>query len=231
MSEQPDSIAAILHQTKIGTNQSRTGSRSRNAAPTVQQGKSSDWPQNLRRDAPENLSEATWSEIKPGLRSAISETVKHQRWPLLIHGPAGTGKSCASACVYRMWNPIAYWYRLEHFVRDVQVCRSSEKKVVRHIVAGQSVYRSEAKLWEFVENPQAIWCIDDVGTKAATESAFDIIFDLIDKRTGLPMILTSNHGVEQLATVFDARIADRLSAGTVVELTGQSRRKGKRVTV
>jgi len=130
-----------------------------------------------------------------------------------------------------MWNPVAYWYRLEHFVRDVQTCRSSEKKVVRHIVNGQSIYRSESKLWEFVENPKALWCIDDVGTRAASESAFDIIFDLIDKRAGLPTILTSNLDLPALSEVFDARIADRLNAGTVVELTGTSQRKGKRFKV
>lgn len=234
METQPDLLGTVLKNITPQESKPKRGASKQASSSTslaVPTSSSTKWPQPVRRPAPVNLRRASWEGVKGQLKTAIRETVETNCWPLMIYGDPGTGKSCASACIYRMWNPVAYWYRLEHFVRDIHICRTSDRKAVRHIVNGESVYRSESKLWEFVENERALWCIDDVGTRSATESAFDIIFDLIDKRAGLPMILTSNLGLEGLAKVFDSRIADRINAGTIVNLTGESRRAGKKYKV
>jgi len=191
-------------------------------------------PKNLPdivRDAPSNLSVADWSEMKPNLEKALRETIDSKLWPLFIYGPTGSGKSCASVCIYQRWRPHARWWRLEKFVRDIQTCRTSRDRVVRHQVQGQTAVRTEGKLWEFAQDDTTLWCIDDFGTRTVSEAAFDIVFELIDRRVGKPTIITSNLSLIEIGEMYDDRIADRLRAGTVIELTGESRRTGKRFKV
>ena len=182
------------------------------------------------RTLPGNVSMAEWKGVRPALRTVLKDAVANGEWPVLLHGPPGTGKSCASACVYRDWEyPVARWYRLEQFVRDITACRRHGS--VSMDVNGRSIDRTERVLWQFAESDQELWCIDDFGTRQVTETAFDIVFELIDRRSSRPTIVTSNLCLQELSELFDRRIADRLASGTVVEVTGKSRRKGKRVRV
>ena len=210
---EPTRIGNILPQIPSGSGQIRE-----TAAPVK--------PATLR-PAPSNLKLAKWAEVRPALRDVIRSTDELKAWPLLIHGGRGNGKSCAAVGVYQRWPKVAHWYGLGQLVRDFQTCRTSKDKVVRHNVQGMSVFRTEANLWELVDNPRSLWCIDDVGTKKASESASEIFGELIDRRTGMPTILTSNFGLSELAKLYDARTIDRLNAGTVFELTGDSLREGR----
>ena len=189
------------------------------------------------RDAPSNLAVADWAEVSPNLQRTLRAAIREKRWPIVMHGPTGTGKSCASACIYRRWATRsgtlkpAFWYRLEEFVRDIQKCRMNRDNLVMHHVDGKSVYRTEAKLWEFATDVSALWCLDDFGTREITDAAFDVVFEFIDRRAGKPTIVTSNLDLRRITDLYDDRIADRLRAGTVIELTGDSRRTGKRFRV
>lgn len=194
---------------------------------------SSDRMPDIVRDAPSNLTMAEWLQVSPNLRETLRSAIRESRWPVLMHGPAGTGKSCASACIYRRWpkSDRVHWYRLEEFVRDIVQCRKSPEGHVRKTVQGQAVYRTEATLWSLADDAAALWCLDDFGTRAVTEAGFDIVFELIDRRTAKPTIVTSNLSLREIAELHDDRISDRLKAGSVIEVTGQSRRTGKRYRV
>jgi len=189
------------------------------------------------RDAPSNLAAADWSEVSPNLQKTLRSAIRAKRWPIVIHGPTGIGKSCASACIYRRWaTPSAtlkpaFWYRLEEFVRDIQKCRRNDDNLVMHHVNGRNVYRTESKLWQFATDGNALWCVDDFGTREITPAAFDVVFEFIDRRVGKPTIITTNLNLQGITELYDDRIADRLRAGTVIELTGESRRNGKRYRV
>lgn len=182
-------------------------------------------PLPIRRAAPRGLDEAAWLDVKPTVRRELLAARDEGRWPITLHGPVGVGKSCASVCMFRAWQAGAFWYRLEQFVRDIQRCRGS-KEGIAFDVQGQRVYRTESKLWEFASSPTALWCIDDFGTRGVSDSAFDIIFELIDRRSKRPTIITTNHDLNAIAELYDARVADRLAGGTVLKLEGQSRRRG-----
>lgn len=134
------------------------------------------------RDAPSNLTMADWSQVLPNLQTTLRSSIRERRWPILMHGPAGTGKSCASACIYQRWPKTerVHWYRLEEFVRDVIQCRKNPDGSVRKTVQGQAVYRTEATLWSLADDASALWCVDDFGTRSVTEAGFDIVFELID---------------------------------------------------
>ena len=222
MTDRPSKLAAVLPAfaaTKSSSSKAKSGT-----TPTTSP---SDGPE-IRRAAPNGLASAEWSKIRPALLGELLEAFKDGSHPILMHGPAGTGKSCASACLFQRWrHGVARWYRLEQFVRDIQTARRCGH--VTHQVNGKPVDRTERTLWQFVENGRELWCLDDFGTRGATESAFDIIFELIDRRAKRPTIITSNLGLSELVQLFDRRIADRISAGTVIEVTGKSRRKGRRV--
>ena len=173
---------------------------------------------------------AKWSKVRPALREALLGAMRDGDYPILMHGPPGTGKSCAAAAIFRQWSSgVARWYRLEQFVRDIQTAR--RVGFVTHQVGGEAIERTEGTLWRFGENDRELWCLDDFGTRGATESAFDIIFELVDRRARRPMIISSNLGLRELEARFDRRIADRIKAGTVIEVAGRSRRKGKNIKV
>jgi DNA replication protein DnaC len=98
-------------------------------------------------------------------------------------------------------------------------------------VRGQAVFRTEATLWNLADDEAALWCLDDFGTRSVTEVGFDIVLELIDRRTAKPAIVTTNLSLGGIAELHDDRIADRLKAGSIIEVTGRSRRTGKRYRV
>lgn len=72
--------------------------------------------------------------------------------------------------------------------------------------------------------------MDDVGIRSASESFKSIVHAIINARTtnGKPTIFTSNLPIDEMATVFDARLADRMRDQCVVlHFSGESKR-GKR---
>lgn len=71
---------------------------------------------------------------------------------------------------------------------------------------------------------------DDVGIRSATESFKSIVHGIINARTtqSLPTVFTSNLPLDEMAKVFDARLADRMRDMCVVlHYSGESKR-GKR---
>lgn len=72
--------------------------------------------------------------------------------------------------------------------------------------------------------------MDDVGIRSASDSFKSIVHAIINARTtnGKPTIFTSNLPIDEMATVFDARLADRMRDQCVVlHFAGESKR-GKR---
>ncbi|SER88540.1 ATP-binding protein [Psychrobacillus sp. OK032] len=72
--------------------------------------------------------------------------------------------------------------------------------------------------------------MDDVGIRSASESFKSIVHAIINARTtnGKPTLYTSNLPIAEMATVFDARLADRMrDQCAVLHFVGESKR-GKR---
>lgn len=68
--------------------------------------------------------------------------------------------------------------------------------------------------------------VDEMATPGAEKDwHYACIKDLIDLRYGLPLILLSNLDLESLVGIYDARLVDRLKAGTVFHLKDKSRRQ------
>ena len=69
--------------------------------------------------------------------------------------------------------------------------------------------------------------MDDVGIRSASESFKSLVHAVINARTtnGLPTIFTSNLAIGEMATVFDARLADRMRDQCLtLHFAGESKR-------
>ena len=67
--------------------------------------------------------------------------------------------------------------------------------------------------------------LDDLGVRPPTPPMLQAIFDVLEMRKGRPVVIVSNHDLRKLSEIYDERIVSRLSAGTVLEIRGQDRRK------
>jgi hypothetical protein len=80
------------------------------------------------------------------------------------------------------------------------------------------------KWWSWIATRPLV-VIDDIGIRGrASDAAYEAFKGLLDVRSGKPLIVTSNHDVAVMATIFDARVFDRIACGTVAEMVGDSRR-------
>ncbi|MCR9197781.1 MAG: hypothetical protein NXI04_04015 [Planctomycetaceae bacterium] len=70
--------------------------------------------------------------------------------------------------------------------------------------------------------------LDDLGIRKPSEAVYQTLFDLLEWRKGKPLIITTNKAISDLAKMYDDRIVDRLTAGTVVKFEGRSRRQNKK---
>lgn len=171
------------------------------------------------RDAPFESS-ATWEGVPEALVKCLRDTVKKNQWPILMYGPPGTGKTSAMVCLYRTLGKSPRWWNAVEFVRLVQRCRKDG-----HVLFEGSAYEcGESSIWKTrVERPDLLF-VDDIGLRAPTDSQYEIIYELINRRGDKPTIYTTNKSLTELGQMYDGRIKSRLGAGAIIEVKGQDRR-------
>lgn len=129
------------------------------------------------------------------------------------------------AALYRKVSPQPEWIDLQRFVRMIQRCITSKDKRIHDF--NQQYGHSEGQLWErFVDRPELI-LVDDVGIRAPSDSVYEIVYELVNRRGKRPAIYTSNIAPDKLHAVYDGRVASRMLCGTVIQLTGDDRRLNK----
>lgn len=184
-------------------------------------------PQRDLRPWPVSSGPASVEKIPPALRRMIREAIDEKRYPILVHGPKGVGKTCASACVYRLWPAPALWFECGTLLSDVMTCRMSSGQgkagaITRTNSEGQVWHETEQNVRDkFAASPLVI--LNDLARRKPTEAQCELLMSLVDSRLGRPLIVTTNLDTEQLAAI-DDRLADRLMAGTVIHVVGDSRR-------
>lgn len=156
-------------------------------------------------------------EIPPDLREAIRRLIAGEApWPLLILGPAGTGKSCAGLAL--LDHSRGFYYTAADLAGEL--IRSMHGRL--NSQSGRAIHPES--LWEELEKAQLV-VLDEVGSSAkVSEFHYETVKKLLDRREGLPLVCISNLSLDRLAEVYDDRVASRLAAGTVITLTGRDRR-------
>ncbi len=139
---------------------------------------------------------------------------------VFMFGPVGTGKTYAMAALIRHYVSEGYECRrvnFDDFCIEIRSTYSQASKITERQLV--EAYRNFDKLF-----------IDDLGlrTKLESDFAYHTLYSLINKRQErlLPTYICSNKSIEQLGQSFDARIASRLRAAVVIEMTGEDRRNG-----
>src|SRR5579871_4146389 len=142
------------------------------------------------------------AQIEKPLREMIGKLTKGELpWPLLMLGPAGSGKTCAGLC--------------EVFIQ-------AQQGRLTMPVNGRLVYPEN--LWAELAGT-ALVVLDELGAREkVTEFHYDTMKRLLDEREGRPLICVSNLNIGQLGRIYDDRVASRLAAGTAVALDGTDRR-------
>ena len=142
-------------------------------------------------------------QVDPHLRSIFrSLAAGKAKWPLFLHGPTGTGKTCAV---------LAF----SDFVKAALYFLAEE--LADAIMAGGIV-------WQRIGECQLAIC-DEVG---ARERIGDLHYQAIkrfaDLRDHRPAIYVSNCHPDALGKLYDDRIVSRVLCGTWYECQGEDRR-------
>lgn len=134
-------------------------------------------------------------------------------WPLFISGPAGCGKSRAGLF-------LCDWVAADVRWRDAGelAAELADLKNGRILENGRSDtpmaldhYKAEWRNWF------ALCVVDEIGARRQiSDTAYESIKLVLDVREEKPLLLLSNLTLEQIAAVYDDRIASRCAAGTVV---------------
>lgn len=151
--------------------------------------------------------ERSLSLVDAKLRDIFVRLVKGQaKWPLLIYGPAGTGKTSAALAL------------CDHAVSAtlLDVDSLCDKIMDRD---------REYDLWEWIGG-KALAVLDELGARERVgELHYGAVKHFADARQGRPAIFISNLEPKDLLRVYDDRVYSRITSGTCFRLDGQDRRR------
>lgn len=142
------------------------------------------------------------------------------RWPLLVTGPAGTGKTCACLALLDYVVGAAY----QTVPGFCALLIESQQGRLEWSSGGHGGKLWPAQLWaKWRESSLA--CLDEIGARATvTDHHYETVKACLDERQGRPLIAASNLDLATIGKLYDDRIASRLAAGTVLQLEGEDRR-------
>lgn len=166
-------------------------------------------PRLLRKLPPEARD---WAKVDPTLKQAMRDLVAgNLRWPLLIFGPSGTGKTSASLALADRIETASYT-TAEDLATFVMTHDAIEVESEWKRIAGKSL----AILDELACRER----VTDLGYSVVKK-----FMDLREQEAGRVAIFVTNVEPGELVGLYDRKIYSRATAGTVIELTGADRRK------
>ncbi len=160
--------------------------------------------------------EREWSAIDESVRLVIeAAAIGDCRWPLVFMGKAGSGKSCASLC---MWDKYGgHWHSFAALCAKLN--EADFDRLHDHL--GYRIFPRD--IWNDWRNTN-LGIIDDVGTRSKiTDHQYETLKLALDAREEKPTVITTNLDIQALGRLFDDRIASRIAGGTIVEFSGDRR--------
>lgn len=136
------------------------------------------------------------------------------RWPLVYHGNVGAGKTCAALCLLDVVANYSRYTTVNRLCADVI-----------DVQQGRVEYVSENEFWSRWREVKGLVVVDEIGARErVSDHHYDCVKRAIDEREGKPALFITNLSLDEIASVYDARIASRLAGGTVIKFAGPDRR-------
>ena len=159
-------------------------------------------------------------EVMKAARNYVEnfKTFKESGKGLIFYGSVGTGKTYVAAAIANALVDKSIPVLVTNFARIANKLQES--------FDGRQAYLDDLNKFDLI-------VIDDLATERKTEYMQEIVFNVVDARyrSGLPMIITTNLGIETLknpTSVSDTRIFDRiLEKCFPIEVKGKSHRRKK----
>lgn len=161
----------------------------------------------------------TWPKVDQAAREAFAAVVKGKKnWPLFLNGRAGTGKTFAAlAFLDLVWSPYLYEPLDKLLAGLVAIVKQDEYRGFR---TAQGVWNTWAR--------QSVVVLDEIGARdRVSDFHYETVKRAIDEREGKPAVFISNKPLDDLAKIYDDRIASRLAGGTVMTIICDDRRLGE----
>lgn len=147
------------------------------------------------------------AQVDAMLWSRFGELVRGvKRWPLLLHGPAGTGKTAASLALC-----------------DVAATASmaTVDELCTRVMQG-----GEADLWEWIASKD-LAVLDELGCRTTVNDLhYTVVKAFCDAREHRPTVYITNLSPRELRDLYDERIHSRIACGSWFHLDGPDRRAG-----
>jgi len=159
-------------------------------------------------------------QIDAGLRVWLRRLISAEApWPLLLHGPAGTGKTCVGLCLLD-WAGGEYWTAAGWCALMIE----AQQGRIYTGAPGYGAMVLAEDLWRLAGRA-ALVVLDELGCRErVSDWHYEQVKGVLDARAGRPLVVISNLAPGKLATLYDDRIVSRLGCGTIVELGGKDRR-------
>jgi DNA replication protein DnaC len=150
-------------------------------------------------------------QVTPALRKIFADLAFARRpWPLFLYGPVGLGKTLAALCLCDRAASAAY------FTAEGLCSATLESEPA-----------AARELWNTIETKDLV-VIDELGTRSnVTDFAYSTLkraVDARDQHAQRAAVYISNLRPNELAALYDDRLASRVLCGTRLELTGADRR-------
>jgi DNA replication protein DnaC len=142
------------------------------------------------------------------------------KWPLFLHGPSGTGKSCAALCLVDRVPGAKFWHMP---ALDEQV-RAIKQGAAEYYDLGRGGTWTMKNWWAYI-GKLPLLVLDDVGlSEVSSDTQAETLFMALEAREGRPLVCTSNLNDNDIETTYNSRVRSRMCSGTIYNLMGPDRR-------
>lgn len=172
---------------------------------------------------------ASVDQIPQEQKNAINAALQSQRYPIVLAGTTGAGKTMAAACLYRriasVMNSRPMWHRCDDLLSGMAFGQINGVQVDGVDESGQWVRQTvkHSVLVNKITNTECLF-LDDFCLEKPKAGMLTQMFLLLERRLGKKTVITTNKSARQIAELYDDRVRDRLTAGSSVVFKGESRR-------
>jgi DNA replication protein DnaC len=163
------------------------------------------------------------SKIEFPVDLEVLKTLRQTGAWLLLEGKTGTGKSTLAASMLLESQKLTFIEKEGPSIQKHLFITSFEFEELSKLAIQSDAYKE--KLQTIINCDFLVF--DDFGTNRATDFVLDQVIRLISSRYEnlKPTIFTTNLDFEQIANLYDDRIASRLiSNSQIIQMTGEDRR-------